>query len=185
MRWLLLLLTLSLSLTACDNAPSKVNLMQELINQKTSKDLSAIGTMSAKYEAVFAHYRHETLGFDDIFIQKALYSVIYGFNLSEAKINVEEQDDGSMILNVSLPTPREITAARDRRTLEINRRFQNFNPTDKSGKKINVSQALDRNVQKQINRYQKQHIEQARKMTRQYFQALADNYGLELKYTMK
>ena len=181
----LLLIAIFFTLSACNSGPSPETQLQKIINEKMSKDLNVIGTMEAKYEALFAHYEKEIFGFDDIFIQKALYSIIYGFDIADAKINVEKGDDGILILNVKIPSPREIKEARDRRTLSIEQRFQNYYPKDDNGRKINVSQALDRELQKQLNRHQKQHIEQTRKMTFQYFQALADKYGLKLKYAMK
>ncbi len=174
-----------LVVTVSCNKGGEEKKLQNLINEKISKDLNAIGTMSAKYEAVFAHYEHKTIGFDELFIQKALYSVIYGFDIADAKINVKIGDDGAKILIVKLPAPHEIKEARNRRTLGIDKRFENYYPTDDNGKKINVSKALDRIIQKQVDKHQKQHIKQARKMTKQYFQALADSYGLKLKYTMQ
>ena len=166
---------------ACGQSPESQ--LDRMINERMSRDLNAIGTMAARYEAVFAHY-HEKFGFDDIYMQKAIYSIIYGFEVQDAKINVEKEKDGTLVLNVKLPSPHEIKEARDRITLNIEKRFENYYPEDDNGNKINVSRALDRAVQKQVNKYQRHHINQARKMTKQYFQALADNYGMKLNYSM-
>jgi hypothetical protein len=167
---------------ACGQSPE--NQLENKINERMSRDLTAIGTMAAKYEAVFAHYEYQAIGFNDIYLQKAIYSIIYGFDVQDAKINVGKEKDGTLVLNVKLPSPHEIKEARDRITLNIEKRFEDYYPKDDNGNKINVSRALDNTVQRQVNKYQRQHIHQARKMTKQYFQALADNYGMKLNYSM-
>ena len=89
-----------------------------------------------------------------------------------------------LVLNVKLPAPHEIKEARDRITLEIDKRFTNYYPEDDNGNPINVSREMDNSVQAKINKYQRHHIDQAKKMTTQYFQAVADNYGLKLNFLM-
>ena len=167
---------------SCGQSPETQ--LENRINERMSRDLNAIGTMAANYEAVFAHYEHKLIGFDDIYMQKAIYSIIYGFDVQDAKINVKKENDEGLILNVKLPAPNEIREARDRITLNIEKRFEDYYPKDDNGNKINVSRALDNSIQMQVNKYRKQHINQAKKMTKQYFQALADNYGMKLNYSM-
>jgi hypothetical protein len=79
---------------SCSSEPPVDAQLQKIIKKKTTGDLSAIGTMAAKYEVIFDHYRSERFGFDDIFIQKALYSINYGFDINEAIIKVEKDEKG-------------------------------------------------------------------------------------------
>ena len=178
-----ILILLFLLFQGCGSLFDRETQLQNIVDNKVSKDLSVIGTMAAKYEAIFTHYENKTFGLDDVYIKKALYKVVYGFDIEYADIRVKKVN-GNFILNVKLPPPIEIKEARNRLITELDKRFSNYYPKDKNGNKIDVSQALDDIVEKQIRVHEKQHIRQARIMTKQYFQVLADNYGMKLNYSM-
>ena len=126
----------------------------------------------------FTNHRENLLQSDDFYVRKDQAKVFYGYSLKEAEIKVIKEN-GEKILSVKLPNPRKIST--DRKVLSIETTHEGYQPVDEDGKSINVDEWMNQTLDDAIAKYEEKTIEMTQTVSKQYFEALAERFGLKLK----
>lgn len=159
--------------------------LEETIITKIRQDTPYLAHLEAIYSVNYINYIDKKfLGIrfpfvqDDIYIRNDVASVFYGYPLKDADISVIIENK-QQTLRVKLPEPRQIAIDRRVRSAEVN--DQRSIPLDEQGRRVDVDQYINGQVNTAIAKYEEQTVGMTREMTRQYFQAIADRFNLKLQ----
>jgi len=143
---------------------------------RLKNDAPHLAHLEAMYSVIFLNTKENIIESDDIYYRKDLAKVYYGYNLDETVIHVSEEN-GERILSVRLPMPERISV--DRRTIDMETTHEGYQP-EKDGEAINVEAEMNRNMLQVVERYEEKSIERTKELSRRYFRALSERYGLKL-----
>jgi hypothetical protein len=174
-----------LLLQSCQPASVSEKQLEETIITKIRQDTPYLAHLEAIYSVNYINYVDKKfLGIrfpfvqDDIYIRNDVASVFYGYPLKDADIAVIIENN-QRTLRVKLPEPRQIAIDRRVRSAEVN--DQRSIPLDEQGRRVDVDQYINGQVNAAIAKYEEQTVGMTREMTRQYFQAIADRFNLKLQ----
>ncbi|MBD2189666.1 hypothetical protein [Pseudanabaena mucicola] len=172
-------------LQSCQPAPVPEKQLEETIITKIRQDTPYLAHLEAIYSVNYVNYIDKKffgIRFpftqDDIYIRNDVASVFYGYPLKDADISVIIENN-QRTLRVKLPEPRQIAIDRRVRSAEVN--DQRSIPLDEQGRRVDVDQHINGQVNAAITKYEEQTVGMTREMTRQYFQAIADRFNLKLQ----
>ncbi|MDX2254961.1 MAG: hypothetical protein NW214_05545 [Pseudanabaenaceae cyanobacterium bins.39] len=181
----LMSLLIGWSIQSCQFSPPADKSLEMTIINQIRQDSPYLAKLEAIYSVNYVNYiDRRFLGIrfpfvsDDIYIRNDVASVFYGYPLDEAEIVIEQAND-QRILKVKLPEPRQIAINRPIQSIETNNK--EVIPLDAQGNPVDIDQYIDRQVKGAIAQYEAKNLNMTRTMTRQYFQALSDRYGLKLQ----
>lgn len=153
----------------------KAGIEKEII-VRLKNDAPHFAHLEAVYSVIFLNTKENIVASDDIYYRKDLAKVYYGYSLDETVIHVSEDKDGKT-LNVRLPMPERISV--DRRTIDMETTHEGYQPRE-GGRKINVDAEMNRNMLEIVERYEEKTVERTKELSRQYFRALSERYGMKL-----
>lgn len=165
-----------LILTLCLTCRYEEERLEEFIKFRVKSDGASLVQASAMFGIIFTATKGNTFFADDVYIRRDSASVFYGYPLKDAKIAVR---DGRLV--VSLPEPKRI--AINKYTQELNTNDTSFNPTDKTGAAMDIDAEINAKLEILIGENEGKSTEMSKKISQQYFEALANSYGLDLELT--
>jgi hypothetical protein len=172
----ILILLILISFFGCDKSQTKnFEEIQSQIQAKVDTSASYLANLEAIYGLAFTNYKSNTIRSDDLYIREDEAKVLYGYALEESKIKVN--DNG--ILEVSLPSPKQL--AIDKRILFISNVHDGYRPQNEKEERYDVDAELNMKLNDALNKHESKTIDMTKKMSRQYFEALATRFGLELE----
>jgi len=188
MKWIRYFILLNLSLLlmqGCQSLNQQEKEIEQKIATKIRQDTPYLAHLEAIYSINYINYEdRKILGKripfknDDVYIRNDAASVFYGYPLKDADIRVVKEND-QRILRVKLPQPRQISI--DRKVLSIEVNDPEYVLRDEKGQRTDVDAYMDSRVKEVIKMYEKRTIDTTRQMSQQYFQAMADRFGLKLQ----
>ena len=173
-HFLIWLLILSFPFIGCYQKQT----VENKIKSTVIKNSPHLTQMEASYSLGYIHFDRNVITSDDFFIRRDLAKVAYGYNLADSIISVVEKN-GKKILSVKLPEPKYIM--HDMTTLHLETIHKGFEPKDKDGNLVDVDKFLTKELKQAIEKYEQKSIDTTKQISKQYFEALAFRYGLELK----
>lgn len=188
MKWIRYFTLLNLSLLlmqGCQSLNQQEKEIEQKIATKIRQDTPYLAHLEAIYSINYINYEdRKILGKripfknDDVYIRNDAASVFYGYPLKDADIRVVKEND-QRILRVKLPQPKQISI--DRKVLSIEVNDPEYVLRDEKGQRTDVDAYMDSRVKEVIKMYEKRTIDTTRQMSQQYFQAMADRFGLKLQ----
>ena len=188
MKWIRYFTLLNLSLLlmqGCQSLNQQEKKIEQEIATKIRQDTPYLAHLEAIYSINYINYEdRKILGKripfknDDVYIRNDAASVFYGYPLKDADIRVVKEND-QRILRVKLPQPKQISI--DRKVLSIEVNDPEYVLRDEKGQRTDVDAYMDSRVKEVIKMYEKRTIDTTRQMSQQYFQAMADRFGLKLQ----
>lgn|GEM_PF-1454654 len=188
MKWIRYFTLLNLSLLlmqGCQSLNQQEKEIEQKIVTKIRQDTPYLAHLEAIYSINYINYEdRKILGKripfknDDVYIRNDAASVFYGYPLKDADIRVVKEND-QRILRVKLPQPKQISI--DRKVLSIEVNDPEYVLRDEKGQRTDVDAYMDSRVKEVIKMYEKRTIDTTRQMSQQYFQAMADRFGLKLQ----
>ena len=188
MKWIRYFMLLNLSLLlmqGCQSLNQQEKEIEQKIVTKIRQDTPYLAHLEAIYSINYINYEdRKILGKripfknDDVYIRNDAASVFYGYPLKDADIRVVKEND-QRILRVKLPQPKQISI--DRKVLSIEVNDPEYVLRDEKGQRTDVDAYMDSRVKEVIKMYEKRTIDTTRQMSQQYFQAMADRFGLKLQ----
>ena len=188
MKWIRYFTLLNLSLLlmqGCQSLNQQEKEIEQKIVTKIRQDTPYLAHLEAIYSISYINYEdRKILGKripfknDDVYIRNDAASVFYGYPLKDADIRVVKEND-QRILRVKLPQPKQISI--DRKVLSIEVNDPEYVLRDEKGQRTDVDAYMDSRVKEVIKLYEKRTIDTTRQMSQQYFQAMADRFGLKLQ----
>lgn len=188
MKWIRYFILLNLSLLlmqGCQSLNQQEKEIEQKIVTKIRQDTPYLAHLEAIYSINYINYEdRKILGKripfknDDVYIRNDAASVFYGYPLKDADIRVVKEND-QRILRVKLPQPKQISI--DRKVLSIEVNDPEYVLRDEKGQRTDVDAYMDSRVKEVIKLYEKRTIDTTRQMSQQYFQAMADRFGLKLQ----
>ena len=188
MKWIRYFILLNLSLLlmqGCQSLNQQEKEIEQKIVTKIRQDTPYLAHLEAIYSINYINYEdRKILGKripfknDDVYIRNDAASVFYGYPLKDADIKVVKEND-QRILRVKLPQPKQISI--DRKVLSIEVNDPEYVLRDEKGQRTDVDAYMDSRVKEVIKLYEKRTIDTTRQMSLQYFQAMADRFGLKLQ----
>ena len=188
MKWIRYFILLNLSLLlmqGCQSLNQQEKEIEQKIVTKIRQDTPYLAHLEAIYSINYINYEdRKILGKripfknDDVYIRNDAASVFYGYPLKYADIRVVKEND-QRILRVKLPQPKQISI--DRKVLSIEVNDPEYVLRDEKGQRTDVDAYMDSRVKEVIKLYEKRTIDTTRQMSQQYFQAMADRFGLKLQ----
>lgn len=188
MKWIRYFTLLNLSLLlmqGCQSLNQQEKEIEQKIVTKIRQDTPYLAHLEAIYSINYINYEdRKILGKripfknDDVYIRNDAASVFYGYPLKDADIRVVKEND-QRILRVKLPQPKQISI--DRKVLSIEVNDPEYVLRDEKGQRTDVDAYMDSRVKEVIKLYEKRTIDTTRQMSQQYFQAMADRFGLKLQ----
>ena len=188
MKWTRYFTLLNLSLLlmqGCQSLNQQEKEIEQKIVTKIRQDTPYLAHLEAIYSINYINYEdRKILGKripfknDDVYIRNDAASVFYGYPLKDADIRVVKEND-QRILRVKLPQPKQISI--DRKVLSIEVNDPEYVLRDEKGQRTDVDAYMDSRVKEVIKMYEKRTIDTTRQMSQQYFQAMADRFGLKLQ----
>lgn len=172
-------------LSACGNS-NELNKAKQNIDkkdiEKIIKKSPHISNLEANYGIVFTNATdgYSFAGFNfgsDFYIREDLVRIGYGFDLNKVKIKIT-QDGEDNVLNISLPEPKQISE--DKTILKITTAKKNSTPIAPDGQRLDVEKEVNREIEEVKASTQAQTFEKTKEASNQYFQALADSFGMKL-----
>lgn len=116
----------------------------------------------------------------DLYLRTDKVSLIYGFELPEAAISVENSR-GRKILRVRVMNPKKLSVNRENILLLRNYSGPVLETTAGGGQRtVDVDAEMNREIDKADEKYRRKHLEVAKGNLRGFFMVLAAQYGLEL-----
>ena len=152
--------------------------LERVIVAKITQETAYLANFETMYSLSFTNFRDNWVLSDDFYIRQDQANVYYGYALKDATIRVKH-DDGKNTLFVHLPNPKQISI--DRKPVIEESRHENYKPVDSEKREINVDKLMNEELNKAILQYEQRSIEMTKEMSRQYFEALAYRFGLELQ----
>lgn len=162
----------------CQSYEQKQQQIEQQIVTKIRQDTPYIAHLEAMYSIAYINYKKGLIFKDDVYIRNDDATVFYGYALKDADITIITENN-QRILRVRLPQPKQISI--DRKVLSIETNDKEYIPLDEKGKRVDVDAYMNTNVEEAIKLYEEKTIEMTREMSRQYFEAIADRFGLKLQ----
>jgi hypothetical protein len=154
---------------------------EQMIVSKVKQDTPYFTNFEATYNLAFTNFLGRLWG-DSIYVRKDRAKVFYGYSLNDAEIKIiQEQDEP--ILWVRLPSPKQV--ATDRKVLLVEANPKDYWPIDSEKHPIDVEQWMNERLDTTLQNYEGKSLEMTRKMSQEYFEAIAHHFNLKLKLEFK
>ncbi|BBC23709.1 DUF4230 domain-containing protein [Pseudanabaena sp. ABRG5-3] len=156
--------------------------VDQKILTKISQDISSFATLEASYSINYVNFQKKNpllfLAKDNFYIRNDIKTYFYGYSLKDADIKVITENNQRVLL-VKLPHPKIV--GEDRFTAFVKTNDPNYNPLDEKGQKDDVEEYIKSRIDKATKMYEQRTIDKTREMSQQYFQDVADRFGLKLQ----
>jgi hypothetical protein len=156
--------------------------VDQKILTKISQDISSFATLEASYSINYINFQKKNpllfLAKDDFYIRNDIKTYFYGYSLKDADIKVITENNQRVLL-VKLPQPKIV--GEDRFTAFVKTNDPNYNPLDEKGQKADVEEYIKSRIDKATKMYEQRMVDKIREMSQQYFQDVADRFGLKLQ----
>lgn len=154
---------------------------EEFIISRVEQETPYFTNFEAMYNLAFTNFLDGWFG-DSIYVRKDQAKVFYGYSLNDIQIKII-QEQGEPILLVQLPNPKQV--ATDRKVLSVESNPKDYRPIDSQKQPIDVDQWMNQTLNESLQHYEETSIEMTRKMSREYFEAVAHHFNLKLKLEFK
>jgi hypothetical protein len=152
--------------------------LEKFIISKVLEDAPYIAQLEAIYMINYIYYKDKAWYQDDeAYIRDDEAKVYYGFNINKSKISIEKISN-KMILQVKLPKPEQISIDRKIKSLKTNDQNTKVNFNDKQ---VDLELLITTRLNTIIKQYEPKNFKLAQSATRQYFEAIANRYNLDLQ----
>lgn len=183
MKKLILFIFMMIFLTGCFKSDEKKNeILTQEIKTQVSKDVGYLSNLEVLYGVDFTNKSKNWknwIGLDDFYVRIDDASVFYGYPIDKIKIHVSSNMNGDRVLNVSLPAPERISF--DRQISNLKTRNKSYEPVDENGDILDVEKEMTKRLDKILDSYEPKMLEFSAKVTEEYFEMLATNYGMKLE----
>ena len=156
--------------------------VDQQILTKISQDISSFATLEASYSINYVNFQKKNpllfLAKDNFYIRNDIKTYFYGYSLKDADIKVITENNQRVLL-VKLLQPKIV--GEDRFTAFIKTNDPNYDPLDEKGQKADVEEYIKSQLDKATKMYEQRTIDKTREMSQQYFQNVADRFGLKLQ----
>lgn len=187
MKKLILFIFMMIFLTGCfKNNEEKNEILTQEIKAQVSKDVGYLSNLEVLYGIDFTNKPKKKnlmgfeVGFEDFYVRIDDASVFYGYPIDKIKLHVSSDMNGNRVLNVSLPAPERISF--DRQISDLKTKNKNYVPKDEeNGGRLDVEKEMTKRLNDILDSYEPKMLELSAKVTEEYFEMLATNYGMKLE----
>ncbi|WP_311337303.1 hypothetical protein [Campylobacter ureolyticus] len=184
MKKLILFIFMMIFLTGCFKSDEKKNeILTQEIKTQVSKDVGYLSNLEVLYGIDFTNKSKNwknLIGLEDFYVRIDDASVFYGYPIEKIKMHVSSDMNGNRVLNVSLPAPERISF--DRQISDLKTKNKNYVPKDEeNGDILDVEKEMTKRLDKILDSYEPKMLELSAKVTEEYFEMLATNYGMKLE----
>lgn len=174
---LLLIMPLFL-MTGCFENKEKDNIvLRDEVKEKVASDIGYLSNLETFFGVDFTNKSANRILADDFYVRVDDASVFYGYSLDKIKIEVDDIN-GVKTLSVVLPTPEKISI--NRNISDLKTRRQNYTPIDINGEKMDVEKEIMKAFNQTLDKYEPKLLDLTKSVSKEYFEMIAQNFGLKL-----
>lgn len=173
---LFFLIGIPVFLTGCSNNRH----LEKQIQAEVLQNFAGIASLEVIYTLTFAHFEKNIITSDDLYIQKDIVSMDYGFALDDKSIQVVDSG-GRKTLQVRLGEGRVL--ATNRTSLGMpETTHKGYLPVDATGKSIDVDEKLNKDLEELKRKYDEENLATAKENLKTLFRIIAEKYDLDLDF---
>ncbi len=169
---------LLLLLSGCEQQTSLQDIEKD-IRAEVVREAPGIATLQGIYTVSYLNYKKNWITSDDIYIQKDIVTIDYGFEIDENAIRVIA-GDAKNILQVRLNKGKRLATNRDTQRSETT--HKGYRPEGENGLQLDIDAEINKEIKAEIPKYEDSNLRMAADNIKNLFKVLAAKYDLELDF---
>lgn len=169
---------LLLLLPGCDEQTSLQGLEKDIRAEVVSES-AGIATLQGTYTVSYLNYKKNLITSDDIYIQKDIANIDYGFVIDENDIRVIAEGP-KKILQVRLDKGKRFSINRE--TTHSESTHDGYRPEGEGGLKLDIDAEINKEIEAAIPKYEEENLKLAADNIKNFFKVIAERYDLILDF---